>query len=319
MNGTAGTTTMALSVEGDRSNRKLGDESSNEGGTDAGNGRGGIPIVLCADDYAQNAGIDAGILGLLAMRRLSAVSCFSESPRWLQQSGPALREQASSADAGASADVGLHFNLTQGFAEAAPYALRSLILRSLFTRLDAKWLRQRLHRQLDAFEAGYGSAPDFIDGHQHVHQFPGIRQVLLKVLEERYAGQPVWVRNTVPASPLWRGKPQILKLLGGTMTATVLRAVGIHSNHGFAGVYGFDRADYDVCFAEWLKAATPGMLLMCHPAVAPGALEPVDIAEDEIAAQRLVEYQFLASPQCGAALLDAGVVLAPLSRMNLAY
>lgn len=310
MSGTAGTTTMALNVEGDPTYRGSGGErGSVTGETDVADA-GGIPVVLCADDYAQNAGIDAGILSLLGMQRLSAVSCFSESPSWAQQSGPALREQAG------NADVGLHFNLTQGFAEPAPYVLRSLILRSLFTRLDAKWLRQRLHRQLDAFEAGYGSAPAFIDGHQHVHQFPGVRQVLLKVLEERYAGQPVWVRNTVPASPLWRGKPQILKVLGGTMTATVLRAVGIHSNHGFAGVYGFDRPDYDVCFAEWLKAATPGMLLMCHPAMAVG---PLDVAGDEIAAQRLVEYRFLASPQYQAALLDAGVVVAPLSQMNLAY
>jgi predicted glycoside hydrolase/deacetylase ChbG (UPF0249 family) len=269
---------------------------------------GGMPIALCADDYAQNPQIDAGILSLLAAQRLSAVGCFSESPHWREQAGPALREQA------AAVDVGLHFNLTHGFAEPAPYALRSLILRSLFTRLDAKWLHQRLHAQLDAFEAGYGSAPAFIDGHQHVHQFPGVRQVLLKVLEDRYGDRPVWVRNTVPASPRWRGKPQLLKLLGGAMTATALRAMGIHSNHGFAGVYGFDRPDYAACFAEWLQAATPGMLIMCHPAAA-----VADGGDDSIAAQRVIEYRFLASPQFLAMLHDAGVVLAPLSQMDLAY
>jgi hypothetical protein len=35
------------------------------------------PIALCSDDYAQNPGIDAGILELLACDRLTAVSCFS--------------------------------------------------------------------------------------------------------------------------------------------------------------------------------------------------------------------------------------------------
>ena len=72
-----------------------------------------IPIALCADDYAQNQAIDDGILSLLAEQRLSAVSCFSTAPRWRQQSAPALREVA----AAGAADVGLHFNLTEGFGQ----------------------------------------------------------------------------------------------------------------------------------------------------------------------------------------------------------
>jgi predicted glycoside hydrolase/deacetylase ChbG (UPF0249 family) len=276
-----------------------------------------IQIVLCADDYAQNQAIDDGILHLLAQRRLSAVSCFSNSPRWLQQSAPALRELTATAGVGDAVDVGLHFNLTEGFAgtgadaDPAPYRLRRLILRSLFKRPDVKLLRQRLHSQLDAFEAGYGKPPTFIDGHQHVHQLPGVRQVLLQVLESRYPDLPVWVRNTVPASAAWRGKPVILKLLGGAMTATALRGLGISSNHGFAGVYGFDRPDYAACFAEWLQAARPGMLIMCHPAAAVGD-------NDEIAAQRLVEYRFFQSPEFLPMLQGAGVALAPLSRLELA-
>jgi predicted glycoside hydrolase/deacetylase ChbG (UPF0249 family) len=264
-----------------------------------------IPIALCADDYAQNQCIDDGILRLLAQQRLSAVSCFSTAPRWRQQGAPALREAAG------AADVGLHFNLTEGFADAAPYRLRSLILRSLLTRLDGAWLRQHLHAQLDAFEAGYGKPPAFIDGHQHVHQLPGVRQALLQVLDERYADAPIWVRNTVPASAAWRGKPVILKLLGGAMTATALRGAGIRSNRGFAGVYGFDRPDYQACFAEWLRAAAPGMLIMCHPAAAVGS-------DDEIAAQRLVEYRFFESPEFPRMLQAAGVALTPLSLMDLA-
>ncbi|HEY4316341.1 MAG TPA: ChbG/HpnK family deacetylase [Herbaspirillum sp.] len=272
-----------------------------------------IPIALCADGYARNQAIDDGILHLLSERRLSAVSCFSDSPRWLRQSAPALREAAGAADADA-ADIGLHFNLTEGFpgsgAGVAPYRLRSLILRSLFTRLDGKFLHQRLNSQLDAFEAGYGKPPAFIDGHQHVHQLPGVRQVLLQVLDKRYGDAPIWVRNTVPASAAWRGRPVMLKLLGGAMTATALRGLGIPSNCGFAGVYGFDRPDYAACFAEWLQAAAPGMLIMCHPAAAVGS-------DDGIAEQRLVEYRFFRSPEFPGMLQGAGVRLAPLSRMEI--
>ena len=265
-----------------------------------------IPIALCADDYAQNRAIDDGILHLSSERRLSAVSCFADSPRWLRESAPALREAV-----GDGIDVGLHFNLTETFGGAvdAPYRLRGLILRSLLTRLDVRPLRDRLNAQLDAFEACYGTPPAFIDGHQHVHQLPGVRQILLQVLDKRYGESSIWVRNTVPASTAWRGKPVILKLLGGAMTATALRGLGIPSNKGFAGVYGFDRADYDACFAEWLKAAGPGMLIMCHPAAALGD-------NDEIAAQRLAEYGFLRSPGFLRMLEGAGVRLAPLSRIE---
>lgn len=265
-----------------------------------------IPVALCADDYAQNQAIDDGILQLLSERRLSAVSCFADSPRWLQRSAPALREAVDD-----SVDVGLHFNLTEDFGGAgdAPYRLRGLILRSLLTRLDGQSLRRRLNAQLNAFEAGHGRPPAFIDGHQHVHQLPGVRQAVLQVLDKRYGESPIWIRNTVPASAAWRGKPVILKLLGGAMTATALRGLGIPSNRGFAGVYGFDRPDYHACFADWLKAAAPGMLIMCHPAAAVGD-------NDEIAAQRLVEYRFLRSPEFLRMLEAAGVRLAPLSRME---
>jgi len=89
------------------------------------------------------------------------------------------------------------------------------------------------------------------------------------------------------------------------------RGAGVFSNRGFAGVYGFDRMDYAACFAEWLQAAAPGMLIMCHPAAAVGS-------DDEIAAQRLVEYRFLKSPEFLQMLQGAGVALTPLSTMDLA-
>lgn len=258
-----------------------------------------IPITLCADDYAQNIGIDTGILDLLQKRRLTAVSCFATSPRW-NEMAPALKEHA------VQTDIGLHFNLTEGFGERTEPGLRSVILRSVLRGMKAPEMRERFNQQLDAFEAGIGQPPDFIDGHQHVHQLPGIRQAMLQVLKKRYADRPIWVRNTVPADINWRGKAQILKVLGGQVTADNLYYVDMPTNDGFAGVYGFDRPDYDVCFSDWLKAARPGMLMMCHPATTAHA-------GDEIAQQRLVEYAFLASQACSSALDAAHVELVKLS------
>lgn len=258
-----------------------------------------IPITLCADDYAQNTAINDGILDLLEKKRLTAVSCFSTAPGW-KQAAPALLSY------GAQTDVGLHFNLTEGFGVEKTPGLRSVIVRSLLRGMKPREVKQIIDRQLDAFEDAIGHAPDFIDGHQHVHQLPGVRQVLLQVMEKRYPDKAIWVRNTVPADPAWRGKPQLLKLLGGQVTADHLRYEDVPTNDGFGGVYGFDRADYDACFQDWLKAARPGMLIMCHPATAVHS-------HDEIARQRVVEHGFLGSYDCVRVLEQAHVRLAKLS------
>jgi predicted glycoside hydrolase/deacetylase ChbG (UPF0249 family) len=63
-------------------------------------------IVLCADDYNQNAAISGGIIDLVAKGRLSAVSCFSTLPQWEQNAKRLLPYQH-------KVDIGLHFNLTE--------------------------------------------------------------------------------------------------------------------------------------------------------------------------------------------------------------
>lgn len=292
------------------------------------------PIAICADDYAQDAAISTGILELVDRKSLSAVSCFSTAPSWPAQAAPALRERlAAGASAETAADFGLHFNLTEGFGAPAMASLNGLILRSLAGELGRKTVRAvittALERQLDAFEQGVGRAPDFIDGHQHVHQLRGVREVLLEVLARRYAqtsssgpqdgalglgdAQPrPWIRNTVPADPGWGGKSRLLALLGGRALAAELSRQGLPSNQGFAGVYGFDRPDYGTCFAQWLRAARPGMLLMCHPA---GEAQAAGEGPDPIAAQRRVEHRYFMSPAYPEALRAAGVQLRRLSTL----
>ncbi len=258
------------------------------------------PIALCSDDYAQNPGIDAGILDLLSLGRLTAVSCFSTSPHWQSISAPALRAYRE------EADIGLHFNLTEGFGADAP-SLNAVILRSLLRSINLQKVEKELERQLDAFEDGFGQAPDFIDGHQHVHQFAGVRKILLRVIKRRYTDYPIWIRNTVPANPAWGGKPQILKYLGGQSLAKDLQSAGVASNNGFAGVYGFDQEDYAACFKVWLDAAQTGMLIMCHPATEP-------YPNDEIAQQRVVEYRFFQSEEFEQMLTATKTKLVRLSR-----
>lgn len=290
---------------------------------------GAIAIALCADDYAMHRGIDDAVCGLLAQRRLTAVSCMSGAPRWRNQAAPRLREMAGGAVANAVinaaannvgdsvdnninhsvADIGLHLNLTESFGRQE-ISLARLIVNACTRRLDREVLRISFACQFDAFEAGMGMAPDFIDGHQHVHQLPVVRDVLLELIASRYGAHRPWVRTTLAGSGTGMPSPKqaLLALLGGQTLARQLMAAGIASNAGFAGVYGFDSDDYANHFEQWLARAREGTLLMCHPAVTASAHDP-------IGRQRQREYGFFSSDAFASMLAARGVRLARLSSL----
>jgi predicted glycoside hydrolase/deacetylase ChbG (UPF0249 family) len=258
-------------------------------------------VILCADDYAQSPAISAGILSLVAMGRLSAVSCMSDSPHWRAYA----RQLPGSAQ---SVDVGVHFNLTHG-PDAWP--LRQLMRASLFGSLPLSSLQNRLERQLDLFEDTLGRAPDFLDGHQHVHIFPGLRQLIIDTLIRRYPSPArPYLRRVAPHL---RGhdalaKAVILRALG-LGYARKVRQAGLHLSGEFAGLYSLrEGADFPALLRSWLRRTDAGGLIMCHPGFA--ASDPAD----PIAATRALEYRYLASAEFGEFLNGQELVLGPFVR-----
>jgi predicted glycoside hydrolase/deacetylase ChbG (UPF0249 family) len=284
--------------------------------------RAPVRITLCADDYALHPAVDDAVLRLARAGRLVATSCMTTSPRW-REAARTLR------DAPATLATGLHLNLTEGHGAAAAPSLGATLRDAYAGRLDPARLRAQIERQLGDFERALGRAPDFIDGHQHVHQLPQVREALFAVLEARFGNAvpsspagPVaaaastnptmpTVRATVPAQWRWGlGKAGALALLGGWRFRRALARRGVPHNRGFAGVYGFDAttpADYGRHMDRWLAGCRDGTLMMCHPATAlvPG---------DAIAAQRVVEFAYLASDAFADSLRQHGVVLDAASR-----
>jgi predicted glycoside hydrolase/deacetylase ChbG (UPF0249 family) len=256
-------------------------------------------IALCADDYALHPLVDEAVEQLVLQGRLSATSCMSTAPRWPEAARrlPALRPRLS---------VGLHFNLTEGHGVQPAPGIGQVIAQAYTGRLKPSAMRSEWQRQLDAFEDALGTAPDFIDGHQHVHQLPGVRAALQAELQARYGDWGLelpWVRSTVPAGKLWRDpKASIIALLGGWSSTRRLQQQAVLHNHGFGGVYGFDAPTpegYGRHMVQWLDQLQTGSLMMCHPATAP-------VEGDAIGAQRAVEYAYLRSDAFGAALQAAG-------------
>ena len=245
------------------------------------------PLILSADDYAQGEAIDHGILSLIRMGRLTAASCLTLSPRWPEAAAaltPDIRQQA---------DIGLHLDFTQ-FSWPVRHPHPRLVMHSLLRLLDEQQVRATIALQLDAFEQAMGSAPDYVDGHQHVHQLPQIRSALFAELQSRYAGKLPWIRISHPLHDGWKGR--VISALGSSAIRKQATTWGFPLTDGLLGVYSFDHTaeGYLVQLRRWLEIAVDQVrqghmsALMCHPGLASAD------TSDPIKQARQVEYEVLA-------------------------
>lgn len=245
--------------------------------------------------------------------RVQATGALVGAPAWRSGTGALRRAREH------GVDVGLHLDLTAYPQTGGLHGLRALIVQSCLGRLDHARLRAEMAAQLDAFEAGLGQPPAFIDGHEHVHQLPTVRDALIEVVTARYPARRPWLRSSRArlsaarvAGPTALLKAAVIGALGASALARAASAHGLRQNRSLLGVYGFagDAAHYLGLLRGWLLAAHDGDLLMCHPALpAPARGDP-----DAIAQARRVEYEVLAGPAFGQLVQATGVRLQPLSR-----
>src|SRR5690606_16674643 len=127
----------------------------------------------------------------------------------------------------------LHLNFTEALTRPGFYLpLAMLIRRAYLRRLDVDTVRSQISRQLDAFEEVFGRARHFVDGHQHIHQLPQIREALMALLAQRYPGPArPWLRCTRAAAlgttPFrYRAKAAIIQALGASKLARLAGANG---------------------------------------------------------------------------------------------
>ncbi len=244
-------------------------------------------VVLCADDYALNAPISKGIVSLAALGRLSATSVMTLSPRWGEDAA-ALRELRN------VLDVGVHLDWTSSFAIDAGHgsSLRDVMGRALLRQYSQQSLENEMDRQFDAFEAHWHSAPNHIDGHQHIQQFPLFRKALANVVLRRYGAclpRP-WLRvSKVAQSGL---KAQVISSMGAEGLKRWAKELAWPTLSPLFGVYAFDGEieDYARLMQRWLAdlPATDPAVIMCHPA---SSIQ----AHDEIGEARHREFVYLSS------------------------
>ena len=117
-------------------------------------------IILCADDYGQNESISQAIIMLLEKNLLSATSCMTNARDWQDHAKLLINFKD-------KADIGLHFNLTEGkplsSAMTKMLPLGRLVMQSYWRFLDVSVIEAELNAQLDAFYSAMGQLPHFID------------------------------------------------------------------------------------------------------------------------------------------------------------
>jgi len=247
------------------------------------------PIVLCADDFGLSPGISEGILELVDAGRLSAVSCLTTSPCFLDYAEKLKLHSE-------RIEIGLHLVLTDLkplgslpslTTDGALPQMRELFAKALLGHLAKHDIAVELGRQIDAFIGVIGRAPDFIDGHHHIHQLPGIRDIVLDLIEKRFKSSLPWMRvcSEKPFTLLRRGVSIGRGVAIGWFGAALRRRAtqrGLRVNNGFSGVYDFsDRVPYSQLFERFTLDLRAGSLIMCHPGRVDEILRNLDSLTDQ--------------------------------------
>ena len=266
-------------------------------------------LSICADDFGLNPGVNHGILRLARRGRVTAVSCMVNMPAWPDGARALV---AVPLVARGALRLGLHFNLTEGVPLSKALRRRwarmptlpQLLALSHLRLLPCAALREELQAQFEAFEEWAGRAPAHLDGHQHVHHLPLLREL---VLDAAAARPGLRVRDTGSVIGPGHGfKRWAIQQTGGARLRRSLLALQRQANPDLVGVYDFAAADYRSLVQRWLASVPArGALLFCHPG------EGAD--GDAIADARRRELAYLDSDALAADLYAAGVRLGHLA------
>ena len=244
--------------------------------------------------------MNAGIRELILHGRINATSIMVAAPLLSTATKPPRSIRSIPAK---SARISvLHVTLTAPFsplsADFSPLrkgrflSLNDVLRGAVARRLQSELLITEIATQLRAFIEVFGRPPDFVDGHQHVHLFPQIRDAFFRVVAQ---GAPdAWVRQCGRAKlsrHLHDRKALTLDILSVGFRRKAKR-LGVKFNPGFAGTYSFNsRANFAKIFPRFLSGLPDGGLVMCHPGFVDDALKSLD----SLTTLREHEFSFFSS------------------------
>lgn len=238
-------------------------------------------LILCADDFGLSSPISDTIAGLAAAGRINAISCMAALPGW-------RRDSAMLASLPPSVAIGLHLTLSSeipitlmpGLAPQKRLPdIDGLTIRAIRGRLPLAEIAGEVRAQFERFIETTGRAPDFVDGHQHSHVLPGIRQIVVATTQR--LAPKAWLRDCGDRLSAMLSRPFRGRALASAAHAMGFardaEAAGLWCNRGFAGHYGF-RGDYAALFPQFLASPGAMHLVMCHPGAGLAGDDPIALA-----------------------------------------
>lgn len=256
-------------------------------------------IVICADDFGFNSVVNSGIIKLVELQKISAISClvtaenFNLAAKKLQPFKNKI-------------DIGLHFDLTENINPFGSFGV--LILKAKLHLLSQSRIEKEFNKQLDLFLNAFEMLPDFIDGHQHIHQLPQICDAIFNVYEKRLKNCKPYLRYSHTkfknVFKIILFKNLAINFITDLEFEAKLNKLSIPYNKSFAGIYSLDwSANYNLLFPKFLQLIEDKGLIMCHAGLV------ADNNKDPIAKNRFNEYQYFLSEQFTKDCAEADVVI----------
>jgi predicted glycoside hydrolase/deacetylase ChbG (UPF0249 family) len=272
-------------------------------------------IWLCADDFGISSSVNTAIRDLVVRGRLNATSVLVVAPSFYRSEAISLNVLNSVAPRVA---IGLHLTLTAPFrpvsksftpvSEGAFLPLAATFRHAAMRRFNRDALATEITSQLQIFLDIFGRAPDFVDGHQHVHLLPQISEALLHVVKE--IAPDAWVRQcgrVVPFAARFADRKGLLLDIFSYRFRRRAAALGLRTNPAFAGAYDFDDdANFAALFPRFLDRLPDGGVVMCHPGFVDAELRRLD----PLTTLREKEYAFFAGDSFPQVLASHGIALA---------
>jgi predicted glycoside hydrolase/deacetylase ChbG (UPF0249 family) len=271
-------------------------------------------IWLCADDYGISIAVNEGIRELVLRNRINATSVMVVAPSFTRAESTALAILTAGVR---QVGIGLHVTLTAPFKplttdygplrDGAFLPLKQTLRAALFRQLKPQKIALEVGAQIKAFITAFGRPPDFIDGHQHVHIFPQVREGVITAA--RQLAPNAWLRHCGSALSFGKlfsdRKGLLIDYLSGGLKRRA-NAFGLKINPAFAGTYDFNAApDFAALFPGFLQGLPEGGVVMCHPGHVDDELRRLDTLTD----MREKEYAFFTSDAFPAILARENVTL----------
>ena len=155
-----------------------------------------IPIYTCIDDYGLGLSHNKIIREISRNGLVSGVSTFVGMANFGPEANALINVSKET-----SFEMGLHLDFTEFFPLirrpiylSSDFCCSIVIIFSLMRLLNEHSIIESIEKQLKKFKLYFNKAPDFIDGHYHLHQIPTISKILIEILKkEKFNG---WIRST---------------------------------------------------------------------------------------------------------------------------